>query len=173
MACFGRLPWKKLPVYWAAQTLGSLIASACMYGVYAGKCSMKFQTVYLSWHNFQFLIAATRVTFCLKWRQDMIKICRRDRKKLKLALAARDSFPTKCSAQRSEETQPEPGAPEARGQRGQLPPCPQKIAKFFHSPIVLPWNCCCCPRHPALLPAPLTRTLIWLNISRHILACFQ
>lgn len=35
MACFGRLPWKKLPVFWAAQSLGSLLASAVMYGVYA------------------------------------------------------------------------------------------------------------------------------------------
>eukprot|EP00795_Rhopilema_esculentum_P013141 gene13141-3933_t len=34
MACFGRLKWRKLPVYWAGQTLGSFLASACMYGIY-------------------------------------------------------------------------------------------------------------------------------------------
>jgi len=34
MACFKRLKWQKVPVYWAGQTLGSLFASACMYGLY-------------------------------------------------------------------------------------------------------------------------------------------
>lgn len=29
-----RLPWKKIPVYWAAQMLGAFVASACVYGVY-------------------------------------------------------------------------------------------------------------------------------------------
>ena len=31
-----RLPWKKVPVYWAAQMLGAFVASACVYGVYYG-----------------------------------------------------------------------------------------------------------------------------------------
>jgi len=29
-----RLPWRKVPVYWAAQMLGAFVASACVYGVY-------------------------------------------------------------------------------------------------------------------------------------------
>lgn len=29
-----RLPWIKVPVYWAAQMLGAFVASACVYGVY-------------------------------------------------------------------------------------------------------------------------------------------
>lgn len=29
-----RFPWKKVPVYWAAQMLGAFVASACVYGVY-------------------------------------------------------------------------------------------------------------------------------------------
>ncbi|KAK2568510.1 Aquaporin-9 [Acropora cervicornis] len=29
-----RLAWKKVPVYWAAQMVGSFVASACVYGVY-------------------------------------------------------------------------------------------------------------------------------------------
>ena len=37
MACFKRLKWQKVPVYWAGQTLGSLFASACMYGLYKGR----------------------------------------------------------------------------------------------------------------------------------------
>ena len=32
-----RLPWIKVPVYWAAQMLGAFVASACVYGVYYGK----------------------------------------------------------------------------------------------------------------------------------------
>ena len=32
-----RLPWVKVPVYWAAQMLGAFVASACVYGVYHGK----------------------------------------------------------------------------------------------------------------------------------------
>ena len=32
-----RLAWKKVPVYWAAQIVGSFVASACVYGVYYGK----------------------------------------------------------------------------------------------------------------------------------------
>ena len=32
-----RLPWKKVPVYWAAQMLGAFVASVCVYGVYYGK----------------------------------------------------------------------------------------------------------------------------------------
>ena len=31
-----RFPWKKVPVYWAAQMLGAFVASACVYGVYYG-----------------------------------------------------------------------------------------------------------------------------------------
>lgn len=31
-----RLPWIKVPVYWAAQMLGAFVASACVYGVYYG-----------------------------------------------------------------------------------------------------------------------------------------
>lgn len=31
-----RFPWKKVPVYWAAQLLGAFVASACVYGVYYG-----------------------------------------------------------------------------------------------------------------------------------------
>ncbi|XP_002162049.2 aquaporin-9 [Hydra vulgaris] len=34
MAVTKRLPWKKLPVYWIAQSLGAFIASAVIYGVY-------------------------------------------------------------------------------------------------------------------------------------------
>ena len=34
-----RLPWKKVPVYWAAQMLGAFVASACVYGVYYGRLS--------------------------------------------------------------------------------------------------------------------------------------
>lgn len=34
MAILGRLQWKKLPVYWLAQYLGSFAASACVYGIY-------------------------------------------------------------------------------------------------------------------------------------------
>lgn len=29
-----RLPWRKVPVYWAAQLLGAFVASVCVYGVY-------------------------------------------------------------------------------------------------------------------------------------------
>lgn len=35
-AVVGRLPWKKVPVYWMAQMLGAFVASACVYGVYYG-----------------------------------------------------------------------------------------------------------------------------------------
>ncbi len=31
-----RLPWIKVPVYWAAQMFGAFVASACVYGVYYG-----------------------------------------------------------------------------------------------------------------------------------------
>ncbi|XP_057296602.1 aquaporin-7-like [Hydractinia symbiolongicarpus] len=34
MAVSGRLPWRKVPFYWAGQTLGALIASAICYGLY-------------------------------------------------------------------------------------------------------------------------------------------
>lgn len=34
LAVSGRFPWKKLPVYWLAQSLGALVASAVIYGVY-------------------------------------------------------------------------------------------------------------------------------------------
>ena len=47
-----RLPWIKVPVYWAAQMLGAFVASACCYGVYYG-------TVFL---YFMFLIV-TKITF--------------------------------------------------------------------------------------------------------------
>lgn len=33
-AVVGRLPWKKIPVYWFAQTVGAFVASVCVYGVY-------------------------------------------------------------------------------------------------------------------------------------------
>ena len=39
-----RLAWKKVPVYWAAQLVGSFVASACVYGVYYGK-----STTLLEW----------------------------------------------------------------------------------------------------------------------------
>ncbi|WAQ99001.1 AQP10-like protein [Mya arenaria] len=34
MACLGRLPWRKAPVYMLAQYLGAFIAAACVYLVY-------------------------------------------------------------------------------------------------------------------------------------------
>ena len=36
-AVVGRLPLKKVPVYWMAQMLGAFVASACVYGVYHGE----------------------------------------------------------------------------------------------------------------------------------------
>ena len=35
-----RLPWKKVPVYWIAQMLGAISASACCFGVYYGEKHM-------------------------------------------------------------------------------------------------------------------------------------
>ena len=32
-----RLDWKKVPVYWVAQMLGAIAASACCFGVYYGQ----------------------------------------------------------------------------------------------------------------------------------------
>jgi glycerol uptake facilitator protein len=32
-----KLSWTKVPVYWLAQLLGAIFASACVYGVYLGK----------------------------------------------------------------------------------------------------------------------------------------
>ena len=48
MAVFRRLPWKKVPVYLAAQSLGSFLASACIYGVYKGSISNFCSRVCLS-----------------------------------------------------------------------------------------------------------------------------
>ena len=36
-AVIKRFPWKKVPIYWVAQMLGAIAASACVYGVYYGK----------------------------------------------------------------------------------------------------------------------------------------
>jgi len=44
-AVVGRMPWKKLPGYWAAQMLGAFVASAVVYGVYYGKNIKSMQAV--------------------------------------------------------------------------------------------------------------------------------
>lgn len=44
-----RLPWRKVPVYWAAQLLGAFVASVCVYGVYYGMYENYDQSNFLSW----------------------------------------------------------------------------------------------------------------------------
>ncbi|XP_046450429.1 aquaporin-10-like [Daphnia pulex] len=34
LACVGRLEWRKLPVYWAAQYIGAFAAASCVFAVY-------------------------------------------------------------------------------------------------------------------------------------------
>lgn len=36
MSVAGRLSFRKLPIYWAAQTLGSFLASALCFAIYKG-----------------------------------------------------------------------------------------------------------------------------------------
>ena len=40
MTILGRLTWFKLFVYMFAQYLGAFVASACIYGVYYGRCAV-------------------------------------------------------------------------------------------------------------------------------------
>ena len=49
-----RLPWIKVPVYWTAQMLGAITASACCYGVYYGKqfCRDKSRQIKNTWQAF-------------------------------------------------------------------------------------------------------------------------
>jgi len=35
LACFRGFPWKKVPIYWAAQLLGGIFGALCIYGLYA------------------------------------------------------------------------------------------------------------------------------------------
>jgi len=37
LACLGRAPWQKVPVYMLAQYLGAFVAGACVYLVYHGR----------------------------------------------------------------------------------------------------------------------------------------
>ncbi|KAI9564579.1 hypothetical protein GHT06_008319 [Daphnia sinensis] len=34
LACTGKVPWRKVPAYWAAQYLGAFAATSCVFGVY-------------------------------------------------------------------------------------------------------------------------------------------
>ncbi len=53
------------------------------------------------------------------------------------------------------------------------PPALVKIAKFFYFPIVLPQNSCFCPRHPAMLPAPLNMDPVLCNDAPHSPNCIH
>ena len=51
MAILGRITWFKLLVYMLAQYLGAFVASACVYGVYYGRCAVyeySFKVTYIS-----------------------------------------------------------------------------------------------------------------------------
>ena len=50
-----RLHWKKLPVYWLAQSIGAFVASAIVYAVYYGKFSFTgkyFFNIFLFFQDF-------------------------------------------------------------------------------------------------------------------------
>ena len=54
LACLGRTPWRKVPVYMLAQYMGAFVAGACVYLVYYGRWLGAFVAgacVYLVYHG--------------------------------------------------------------------------------------------------------------------------
>lgn len=50
MCAFGRLAWKRLPLYVFSQFLGSFLAAATIYAVYYGETSSCIRSFLLSVH---------------------------------------------------------------------------------------------------------------------------